>query len=330
MTVVQAGVAKSGNYWLYRIIQGSLRSADLPHRSFIRDHPIYEEAATWDLSFAEQAGIDTIDITDDGCFLTVSSAYRAPITDLGEYFSRAEHVWTHSGWCIQTPKVLQHADKAVYLIRDPRDAIISMSRFAFTDYMQRYHPKNESDAAAYLENRLYSMTLSWIRHVAGYLRHAVESSIHVVFYERLLHSFDKEYETMLDYLELDLSAAKRREVADSVAFKNMRRSEPSHVRRGRSGQWQEHLTDAQIVQISRMAEPMLRLLSYPLAGDTAAEALPSFPEATTTRTIDAAVRHSRGTLRDKWVYANTLLRSSRPLSEKIRLGTRFLLHDRGA
>ena len=37
MVILQAGVPKSGNYWLYRIVRESLAQAGVPHRSFVAE-----------------------------------------------------------------------------------------------------------------------------------------------------------------------------------------------------------------------------------------------------------------------------------------------------
>jgi hypothetical protein len=65
MLLLQSGLPKSGNLWLHKILQESLRLGGIPRRSYIQTQPIYQEALTWP-GFSEQAGIDFIEIEPQG------------------------------------------------------------------------------------------------------------------------------------------------------------------------------------------------------------------------------------------------------------------------
>jgi aryl sulfotransferase len=294
MTILQAGMAKSGNFWLYRILQNIIHHGGLPAGSFIQQQPVYAVAQTWKLSTEEQADVDVMDIEPHGCFYRISSIFRMPIEDLDAYIAQCSHVWTHSAFCAMSNTVLPKFAKVVYVIRDPRDVAISMSRFAFTDYMQKYNPPGETDRDAFLDRTLALRMKNWAEHVGGYLKAAQRLNIHILFYERLLLDFDAELARLLDYLGVALDADALVAIKRDVDFKTMQSANPQHVRKGQAGQWMETLSGAQQRRARRVAAPMLRMLGYPLvAGDAAAETLPALPAALDTGAVDRAVRHAR-------------------------------------
>jgi aryl sulfotransferase len=140
LCLLQSGLPKSGNFWLYKILQQCLQEAGLPRKAFIQNQPVYEIAKDWSLSYEEQTDIDVLDITGHGCFYRISSIFRHPVKDLDRYLSQTTHVWTHSPFCDAFHQVLPRFDKVVYIIRDPRDTALSHARFMLTPYMKTYYP----------------------------------------------------------------------------------------------------------------------------------------------------------------------------------------------
>ena len=142
LRILQSGMEKSGNYWLWKIIQSVLTDAGMSTQTFIETQPIHALAKTWELSFTEQADIDVIDIEETGLFYRISSVFRMPLlaVDVDAYLSQASHVWTHSFYCARSDEIFPKFDKVVYIVRDPRDVALSMNRFQFTPYMQTYNP----------------------------------------------------------------------------------------------------------------------------------------------------------------------------------------------
>lgn len=291
-TILQAGIAKSGNFWLYRILQDIIHYAGLPQRSFIQQQPIYAIAQTWPLSTEEQAGVDVMDIEPHGCFYRISSVFRMPIDDLDAYIAQCSHVWTHSAFCAFSNEVLPKFDKVVYIIRDPRDVAISMSRFIFTDYMRRYNPHGERDPDTFLDKTLALRMKVWAEHVGGYLKARERLNIHVVFYERLRHDFEAELQHLLAYLGIALGEEDIARIRQDVDFAAMHSANPQHVRKGEAGQWRQVLSQRQQRRARRVAGPMLRLLGYPLRAEEI-DGLPHLPARLEAAQVDRAVRHAR-------------------------------------
>lgn len=299
MRILQAGIAKSGNFWLYRILRSIAQHGGLEQRSWIQNQPIYELAKTWDLSTKEQADSDVLDIEPHQCYYRISSIFRMPIEDIDEYIRQCSHVWTHSAFCDRSLRVLPKFDKVVYIVRDPRDVAISTSRFAFTPYMKKHYPQREPSAEVLLRSTLAAVMGQWAEHVGGYLKHREDLQIHVVFYERLLQSFDTEFSSLLEYLDIDLNDEAVERIKHEVDFATMKNENPRHVRKGKAYQWVHALTRAQKKQAARIAGSMLKILNYPVS-EYQTGSMPCVPTHLTSRQIDKAVgRASRRALMGK-------------------------------
>lgn len=321
--ILQAGVPRSGNYWLYTILQQAMHHAGWPQHSFIRGQSIYDEAKQWHY-FDDQAAIDYIEVVSEGSFYR-KGYFREQIPDVDAYIAQCSHVWTHSHWCERYADTLRKFDKIVYIVRDPRDIALSTSRFVFTPFMMHNHPHREPNPETYLQHRLYEMVLSWVYHVGHHVQHKDDFNIHIVFYERLLHTFDTEMAGLLDYLNIRLSNATRESIKQAVHFTTMQQKSPHHLQKGKSGQWTDALSDIQKRQILKIAGPLLEILNYPLYSPQVGMNIPHLPEHIDTGRIQDAMTQSRGKLLDKMRYAYAYARSKRPLAEKIKRGSAFLL-----
>ncbi|QDG52863.1 sulfotransferase domain-containing protein [Persicimonas caeni] len=290
MKILQIGAPKSGNFWTWNILQNTLDKAGLPNESLVRSHAIHEVAKSWDLSHDEQANIDMLDIATLGCSWRISSVFRMPVEDVGAYVAQNNHVWTHSRWCERTDEVLSHFDRAVYVVRDPRDRLLSAARFAFTPYMQKYWPHDEEDPRSFIENRFDEHLDEWRWHVYDYLRHADEHDIHFVFYERLLHDFDNEFGRLIDYLGVDLGERERKDIKRSVAFESMRGEHPGHVKKGKAGKWHAMFDSRQKGRAVVLCGGLLDLLDYPRYRPLTEDRLPSMPENLSSTTVERTAR----------------------------------------
>ncbi len=267
MHILQVGAAKTGNFWLYRILQELSSLAGWEKRSFIQQHPIHELAKHWQLSNEDQAYLDSIFITPNGCFFKISSIFRMPIDDFDEYLSMSSIVRSHSRFCSQTTSVIAKFDKTVYLIRDPRDMIISFAKFAFTPYYKRNYPHSYENSEEFIEKKVEQKIWGWTQHLSGYLNHMDDLKIHVVFYERLKQDFTKEIMSLAEYLDLELTAEQINRIAETTSVEAMQSKNPHHVREGKTGGWKSTLSPRQKRRALLSAGPLLRLLNYPLSAD---------------------------------------------------------------
>jgi aryl sulfotransferase len=260
---LQIGLSKSGNLWLYHILQKTRLAAGLPSKSFIQDQPIYPIAETWDLSFPEQASIDTLVINPTQSLYRISSIFQMPIEDIDAYIRQTSHVWTHSFFGPLSAKIYPKFEKLVYITRDPRDVAISLSRFAFTAYRLKHFPSGAKNPHDFLEKNLIETLKQWAGHVGGHLLEKERFNIHFVFYENLMSNFSKEYDDLLKYLGIRLNASQREQIEKEVHFETMKVERSQHLRKGRSGQWSEILSRTQCRKAEKIAGPLLDLLNYP-------------------------------------------------------------------
>lgn len=268
MKILQGGVPKCGNFWLYQIIQQILKRSGKNNQSFIEQQPIYELAKKWDLNFPEQARIDVLEITDLQLIYRISSIFKMPIDNLEQYVSKATHVWTHSPVCKKSKEVFQFFDKIVYIIRDPRDRILSAAKYYCSPYMQKYFPQKEKDPDVFLNENFDKLMNDWVWHVYDHLRYSKEYHIYIVFYENFLSNFQKELDGLLSYLEISLGDEEKKNLQDAVSFKTLKSQNPKHLNKGRSGYWMENLTEAQKLKAESLAGPLIQFLGYPVIKKT--------------------------------------------------------------
>lgn len=296
--ILQSGMEKSGNYWLWKILQSVLTDAGHSTHTFIETQPIHALAKTWELSFTEQADIDVMDIEDTGLFYRISSIFRMPLLNVDAYLAQASHVWTHSFYCPRSDEIFPKFNKVVYIVRDPRDVALSMNRFQFTPYMQTYYPGPFTSPEDHLEKTFRRYMQRWTRHVGDHLRHAQRLGSYVIFYERLLQDFDAELTALMHYLEIEATAARIAAVRQAVDFQTMHSANPGHVSQGKAYGWIKHLNAHYQAQAVTHAGGLMRLLNYPL--DTSrVDQIPALPASLSPADIDAATAPPPPTARQR-------------------------------
>lgn len=263
MRILQAGAAKSGNFWLYKILDNIFKASGIPKRSFVKNQPEYQLIKNRQLSYPEQVSIDMLDIENRNCYWRISSIVREPVHNFENYLNSVSHVWTHSRICDRSLNVYPQFDKVVYIIRDPRDRILSEAKFAFSDYMRKHFPSGENSPEEFLENNFIKSMDRWRWHIYDHLRYSKELNIHIVFYERLLKDFTAEFDRLLDYLELDLSSDVRQEIRSAVQFTNMKKENSQHLNKKHYGTWEKVLSNDQKKLAEDINEYLLHMLQYP-------------------------------------------------------------------
>lgn len=263
MKILQGGVPKCGNFWLYQIIQQVLTRTGHETTSFIQQHPIYELAKSWELNYPSQASIDVLEITDLQYSYRISSIFRMPVEDIQSYLSQTNHVWTHSPICKRSGELLDLFGKKVYIVRDPRDRAISAAKYYCSDYMLKYYPQEEKDPQRFLEKNFEKLMLEWVWHVYDHLHLSHQYNIHIAFYEGFLLDFQAELGRLLEYLGVDLNQNQRVELQEAMSFATLKSKNPKHLKKGQSGYWMDQLTAEQMEKADVIAGPLIRFLQYP-------------------------------------------------------------------
>jgi len=327
--ILQSGFQRSGNYWLYNIILHAQRAAGMEIKRFITSHPFYQRAKSMELSNPDQREIDVLDIDPTACHIRVGFHLRERLKDLDDYLLRTSHVWTHSPLVAGNVWHFERFDKILYIVRDPRDMIVSMSRFAFTPYMLQSDPHGLPTPEAYLKHKTADLARDWVKHVGGHLKFKDHLKIHFVFYERLLEDFDRELQALLDYLMIRLEPMQIQNIREETSFKSMHAQAPHHVQKGERAGWKDVLTEEQVSLIHCVAGPIMKILSYSPASDTGVDAgpatqLPRLPQLLDPTQLAVAEGAARRTHVQILRYGMRFLVSPRPLSGKIKVLRRRL------
>lgn len=279
MNILQISAPKSGSYWLHTILLQILQKKGLPTHSFIQEQDIYQSVKDTDLSFEGQAGVDMMDIEDDGCYYRISSIFREKIDNPATYAKKTSLAWTHSTLCTTSFNVFSLFDKKICIVRDPRDRALSSARFAFTPYMQKHYPSPYSSPEEFMEKEYERLLERWVWFVGNYLLHKEELDIHFVFYERLLHDFSNELGFLLSYLDISLSQKEQQKIAEAVTFSSMKSKSPKHLNKGKYGKWAQQLDEHQKELAIEKAGDIMQWLNYPLDLAERENGLPSLPSA---------------------------------------------------
>ena len=277
MNILQVSAPKSGSYWLNTILKKTLEKKGQDISNFIQQQPEYEDLKDQKLSFSGQAGTDMLDIEEEGTFYRVSSLLKKPVPNLQEYAKQATLAWTHSTWCSKTAEVFAPFDRRVCIVRDPRDTALSAAKFAFTPYMRQHYPTPFSSEEEFLEKEFGRLLDQWVWFYGNYLLHSTKLDLHFVFYENLLKSFPKEYNSLLQYLEIELSDEEKKEIEKEVSFSSMKEESPRHLHKGKSRKWVDLLSIDQIKKASVKAGALLRIFGYPLTPGEG-DKLPAIPQ----------------------------------------------------
>lgn len=324
-SILQGGVAKSGNYWLWKIIDSVLEQGGRDRSRYITQHEIFEKISKYeDLTHENQSETDVVDFEKDGVYFRVSSIYKEKIVFFNNYLEKASHVWTHSELNGVGEATLVSFEKVIYVVRDPRDVALSMANFSFTPYMMKYMPHYEKDVASYLNNRLEWQTRSWVRHVCSWLRVGKSENVIFVFYENLKENTASEVARIADFLNVDLDGPAIDKIVSSVSVSNMKKNNPNHVRTGSNGGWHDSLSKKQIDTVNSIAAPLLRAMGYEADG-VAASPVKSFDfDMYSYQDISRFEARSKYSRRDKVRALFALLGGRRTLRDKINVILKYV------
>jgi len=278
VAILQAGFKKSGNFWLWRIIEECLEQAGVRRRSFIKKQPIYQLAKDWELAFEGQSRIDFLSIAPDLVQYQIVPVFYWPVDDLGQYVKKTTHVWTHSAMRTDSLTKFQAFPKIVCIIRDPRDVAVSYHRFANNKFHKKFFATKAPSIIAHQD---------WGIHVLSFLLAQTSLKPHIIFYERLLTEWDQELDRLLAYLELDLGSKRRKAVRAATSFEAMQPKNNLHLAKGAAYGWVHELDAKQQTDFTNVHDSLLKLLEYPMTkADAEAGQMPRIPtEAEVTAAI---------------------------------------------
>jgi aryl sulfotransferase len=261
--ILQAGVEKSGNYWLFNIIKEllALSKIDILNGNS-RKNGIGDKFRDMKLSYESQHYIDTVETKFNDLHQIVSSIYSEKIVDKKKFATNTNYIWTHSSFDGEIRRLANEMTHIVYLIRDPRDVAISKSKFAFKPYSLDNRWSNPGKSPDdYLEKRAERIMVKWANHVESYSKH---DNVHFIYYENLFLNFKYELTRLSKYLGIEITGQQLETIEYAVSADNLRKKDPEHVRKGKIGNWKTYPNQKLITKITRMNASILLELGYPL------------------------------------------------------------------
>jgi aryl sulfotransferase len=259
--VLHVSFVKSGSYLLWKAFDLLFRAAG-EKRSFVQRHPIQSMRDAWPEFSIEQFDIDQILVQDDGVHWQIETQHIETIDDLDGYLAACSHVWTHSFLCERSWEVYPQFPRVCYIVRDPRDALVSMAHFVQTPFMRRYHPHASRSPEEYVAAELPTFLTDWCRHAGDHRRAQRALDIEFVRYEDMVADLPGTLRRLADWIGLPLDAAAIAAVAEGLSLGNMKQHNPQHVRSGKSGGFAQLLTPSQQRQALELCAPVMRSFGY--------------------------------------------------------------------
>jgi aryl sulfotransferase len=296
--ILQVGMMRSGNLWTWKIIERAAELAGWERGRFVTGLPVYRTLKEAKHIDSVHGDIDVLEILPNGysCAFLIPHLVRVRVDHFEDYLAKAWHVWTHSAWNRNSKNTYTKFSKIVYILRDPRDVLISLSQFYFSVAMNRDTPRVYQNPMAYLDANIEAHARIWTGHVGRHLLAKEELGIHFLIYDRLLQDTETHVRDLLAYLNIPLSEADLQELLFEMKFEQLKPLDPNHLRNGRLGQWAEVLNKAQKRRFLKIAGPLLEYLNFPLgAYPSETHPLASIPEPLSCARIRRMIRkaHAR-------------------------------------
>ncbi len=285
MSVLHISYVKSGGYFLWKIIEEITRAAGI-NKSFICQQPIYQEKGKWPDFSIDQFEIDQVLIQEENAYYQIETQFVEPIHDMAGYVAATSHVWTHSYLCQRSYQVFPLFDRVFYLVRDPRDCLVSMAHFMFTPFIQRYHAHSYGSPREWLANEMDTFLGNWVRHAEEYWRERRRLGLHILHYERVSADRPAAVREICAAMGLNLAEAQVQAVAQAVSLEKMKKETPQHVRRGARGGYRELLTQEEQKKAWDIIGPLWKEIRFS-QGNSGGTSQPTVSDDTGKRPISA-------------------------------------------
>jgi len=241
-TILQAGLPKSGNYWLWTMIQAAFKATDAQTRSYVTTHPIRPLTSTWTLTFSEQPDVDMIRVDPDADWMIVLPRYKEKINNLDDYIQRVSHVWTHSPvWNQRAATTMASFQKRVYIIRDLRSVIVSRAYYDVTPYKLNEFSDPPGTFEASLQRAVEREPARWYEHLTSWLDFSLKHDVLFIRYEDFRLNLSTTCELLLEYIGIAQPDIVAKSLSQQLSIDSMRGLAPRHVRSGTVDEWQSLL-----------------------------------------------------------------------------------------
>lgn len=253
-----ASYPKSGNTWARSFLHNLLLDSDKPADiNELTRFCISEPAAA---HYHRRLAMPWKQVTTDDV-MKVRAAVQADFT-----FASSDSVFvkTHNylGEWRGRPLINMNVTAgAIYLVRNPLDVVLSASdHFGLSTNDAILMMADPTAGNSMTRRNVAELYTSWSNHVKSWTEHPSPQLL-VMRYEDMLESPEIAFRNVARFLGLDPPADRLARAIENSSFKTLKAVEEergfaersphakSFFRKGQSGQWREHLTDAQIRRI---------------------------------------------------------------------------------
>jgi hypothetical protein len=163
---------------------------------------------------------------------------------------------------------------AIYVIRNPLDVALSFARFQATSIDQAItNIADEDFGIGTTPDAVYYLTTSWSEHVESWTAEP-DPLTHVVRYEDMIEKPIETFSAMANHILMPHSREQLQQAIELASFGRLQQAEKKtgykdkpkdgglFFREGRSGQWRETLTPAQVDRIISDHGEQMRRFGY--------------------------------------------------------------------
>ena len=263
-----ASYPKSGNTWLRCLLEAYRRNGQIDLNDMRISHS--DGGATL------MRGVSPMPL--DALGLNGQMLLR-PAALLNLFCRLSEPIWVKTHFANIQPDGLpplipaEFTKKAVYVVRDPRSVVLSMSRF-FQFSIDASVETMRSNDFTIGDGKDFASCLvsSWTNHVAGWTSET-RYPVHIVKYEDLMIDAGKELTEVLAFLEQDIDEKIVKKAVKATNMAKLQQKEESGGFRENSGKgggffngggtrWQDELGPKWIKQIEEDHGTVMRALGY--------------------------------------------------------------------
>ncbi|WP_025209161.1 sulfotransferase domain-containing protein [Hippea sp. KM1] len=266
LKIIQIGFPKSGNSLLNKLITLCLKELGVfkTYKNTIGLSYVYTELyKMYNLEelFEDSMDVDDIRVVNDKLYLS----FLFPVENLRlvevqptALLQFSSLVWSHSKPNELYPFFLNFGVR-FYIIRDGRDAINSLIHANTSAKVLKYYPEFKINDAKELYSRLdifEKYVRMWNDHVENYLPY--KEFFTEIRYEKLINGG----EDFLKILKIFNLERKYTEFKEILSFKKMKEKSPSHLRKGKIGDWKNYFTEKHKEIFKEIAGDTLIKLGY--------------------------------------------------------------------
>ena len=276
MIIWLASYPKSGNTWLRMFLKSYFLK---PNEKFSLNNSMLDSFKAQ--GFPDEETLDHLKV-DYSKFEEIAKNWEA-MQDYINLNNRTNFIKTHSAMCKVGPykfTTSRNTKGGIYMVRDPRDVIVSLSDHMGLDYEQTFHHMSSSYNCEYpLSGRKgYEKSLmgTWSDHYKSWKNYKY-CKILIIKYEDMvldeLNTFTKVINYLNEIDDIELNNQKLTKALKQTQFKELQKLEKSEgffekgkgelfFRKGKTRTWLNEVPSRIIKNIEELFEPEMKELDY--------------------------------------------------------------------